>query len=355
MINMRIKHLVIPTIVFAITFIVITFNYYALLANPSFDVGLLYSGTGVSVQSEEKAIWDTLLDIQSDFAENEIESEYEEISLNSYNKQKLTPAQFEEIISNKEAIFILGDNYNDIIEDQIEKNKKTKFILIDNSYDFTSDNVMQISFDENSMTKRAAVSLFNKSETKKLLYITSKSQADAQDDIATFKASVPEAQVAVMYVEDVNNNVDIITKLNTYIEAGYDGYYIADPELNETIVGELKNKQNVINKQFEDETIKNNNLQPGENAVENKYQQRNLYAVTNTFYTYDDGIYKDTNNDGELSYPDNSIIIDSYIKDYELIFNDIIYSIMNYTFTPGDVVIDYTSMQDICQQDKTKC
>ena len=41
MINIRIKHLVIPVIVFSITFIVIVVNYYALLANPAFDVGLI--------------------------------------------------------------------------------------------------------------------------------------------------------------------------------------------------------------------------------------------------------------------------------------------------------------------------
>ena len=355
MINMRTKHLVIPMIVFAVTFIVITLNYYALLANPSFDVGLIYSGTGVNVQSEEKAIWDTLLEVQSDYAENGLETEYEEISLNSYNKQKLTAAQFEEIVSNKEAVFILGDNYNDILSQQIESNKKTKFILIDNSYDYTDDNVMQISFNEKAMTEHAAVSLFEKSETKKILYITSKSPEDAQGDLSVFKASVPDAQVAVMYVDNINNNVDIIAKLNTFIEAGYDAFYIADPELNETIVGEIKTKQNVITKQFEDENTKNSNLQPGESAVENKYQQQNLFVVTNTFYTYDDGIYKDSNNDGELSYPDSSVIVDSYIKDYKQIFSDIIYGIMGYTFTPGDVIIDYTSMQNICEEDETKC
>lgn len=355
MINIRIKHLVIPVIVFAITFIVITLNYYALLANPTFDVGLLYSGTGINVQSEEKAIWDTLLETQANFANSETDSEYEEINLNSYNKEKLTEAQFEEIVNNKEVIFILGDNYNDILADQIDNNKKTKFVLIDNSYDYTSDNVMQISFNEETMTQLAAISLYEKSETKKLVYITSKSEDDAQRDLTAFKTSVPDAQVAVMYVDDVNNNVDIIAKLNTYIDAGYDAFYIADPELNETIVGELKTKQNIITKQFEDENNKNNNLQPGEQPVTNKYQQHNLYVVTNTFYTYDDGIYKDANNDGELSYPDNSVVIDSYIKDYQQTVDEIIYGVMNYTFTPGDIVIDYSSMQIICREDKTKC
>ena len=355
MIHIRVKHIVIPSIVFAITLIIVTFNYYTLVANPTFDVGLLYNGPGVTVQSEEKAVWDSLVDVQNKYKDDENSSSYEEINLNSYNKPKLTAGQLGEIVANKEVLYVLGDSFNDVLLNEINDNKRTKFILIDNSMDFVQPNVIQISFDDFAIAKEAAVSLFSTSKTKQILYITTVPIDLQKDKIESFKDSIPHAEVTVEYVKDINNNVAIVESLDRLYSNGYDSVYVANSELNEVVINQTKIWEVMLDAQILAENEKNNLLSPDEPKISPKYLQNHIKVITNTFNTYDSGVYVDSNEDSLLRYPDLSIIQDSFIKDYDETFLQITNEIIEYDFNPRDILLTPLKLIESCQAQIIKC
>ncbi|MGL5020854.1 MAG: hypothetical protein ACRC5R_02340 [Mycoplasmatales bacterium] len=355
MIRVRVKHIVIPCIVFAITFIIVTFNYYTLVANPTFDVGLLYNGPGITIQSEEKAVWDSLVDVQNKYSDNEISNQYDEINLNSYNKAKLTAGQLDEIVANKEVLYVLGDSFNDVLLKKINYNKRTKFVLIDNSMDFVQPNVIQISFDDFAIAKKSAISLFGISNTKKILYITTVPIDLQREKIDSFKESIPQAEVAIEYVKDINNNVSIVESLDRLYTNGYDGVYVANSELNDVVINQTKIWEVMLDSQILAENEKNNLLKPGEPKIAPKYQQNHIKVITNTFNTYDDGVYVDSNKDSLLGYPDLSIIQDSYLKDYDDTFLQLTKEIMEYDFNPRNIHLTPLELTESCQTQIIKC
>ncbi|MBL0701507.1 MAG: hypothetical protein JJV90_00140, partial [Spiroplasma sp.] len=58
--KIRLKHLLIPVLVFMITFIIVIVNYNRLFSDQAIEVALLYNGPGINVTSEEKNYWDAL-------------------------------------------------------------------------------------------------------------------------------------------------------------------------------------------------------------------------------------------------------------------------------------------------------
>lgn len=350
--KIRLKHLLIPVLVFMITFIIVIVNYNRLFSDQAIEVALLYNGPGINVTSEEKNYWDAL-SLASERYQDEVSGDvFASMKFQSYSYESLSEKKFNEIINNKNIILVLGDDYNEVLNNILDRNKSKQFILVDNSEEFKQKNVSTITYDYKTESNGAAITLLEHSVNDQYLYISTNTQ---NNDIAynlfeeKILKSQPEAVVEHYIVTDIYNNSNIISTIDDYCKLGFDNFYIADPEIAEITISTLVKYQIFLNEElilFQNELLAYEEL--NEEVLEEDqeeleeptfdYLQKNINVLTNTFDFSAKGALFDI--EGEPV----SIVIDSFARPIDEVIFKVIFDYAELEFKVFDKKINMIRM-----------
>ncbi len=346
MINVHIKHLVIPFIVFIVSFMAVIYGYNQITTNPTFDVGYLYSNSNLYDDPTELNFYNQLTQyvVDNEQLEN-IRLETSSYSNENLNKLQELTNRFDLIVMNNIA---MTKNQSNLIKQE----EDTNFILINSdSNNFKNDNAKYINFDYITTAKLAADDLSSASKTHKYLFI----DIDKEDSemytsfVQEVVAKDKDAEVIHYYVEDPYNNIKIRSDLEQYIADGIDSIYVQDTILLEIIVDTVVVKQQEIMEELfvvETEKEKLKEDPEYESTFERKYTQDKINVVTNTFDYRLNGIYADVNEDGILDEQDTTVVLSSYVYNGEAEMVDTINSLINDTFTGSEVILKPTKVKE---------
>lgn len=372
-VTLKLKHLIIPLIVIIITFIGLIFELENTINNTTLDMTFIYSGSELTIDSEEKFIWSSLNEIQNSYALEDKTTSYNAISLDYLNVNTISESQLESLSYKNEIVVIFGDHYNTEIESILQKNSDTNFILIDNTADITEENVININLDKEQEITTSAKKLAANSKTKQLIYVSSIPMDDNMDNYNLFIENSQGCNVAYYYVPNVNDSTAILTALAEYFYLGYDGVYVEDASVYDLVVTAAKDAQvSIIEETLaleesqtptseealtdtttdgevevetttteeptsetdatteEDPTaVAEEEVSETEEEIVDLYKQDTIHVVGNYFDNYIDGVYEDTNLDLTYDYLDKSVVLETYTYDLVTTLTTIIDQILS--------------------------
>ncbi len=361
-VNLKLKHLIIPLIVFLISFISVTNNFRIAIMNPTFDVGYLYNYTNLYDETDELL----LLNDITNYANNE--SNLSNLNLETSSFNNINISKLKELSNRSELIIISNTEITEELVKFFNENSNTYFVLYNCKNDkVLPDNVVTISLDYSKVVEDAAINLSDDSVTNKYLYVTTDKFVD---DYSTFedivKSEFESSEVFIYNINDVDNNTVIRSDIDDYLENGVDSIYIADPRVNDIVISTVLNIQHeIITNQSElqidqaDDKITNeeddnssqsqedkntsqsdeddNTSQSEEDTVEDlKYKQEKINIVNNSYNYKNNGMYFDENKNGLFDNDDLSVVKNSYIFDVSNAINAIDTMIQEDTFIHKD-------------------
>lgn len=317
-IKIKLKHLIIPIIVFTISFVVIINDYRLVLTNPTFDVGFLYTSDNLYDKNDELLLLDTLTSFTSEQVNAGNSVKLETSSFNSINMSKLS-----ELSNRSELIILSHTNITDDLKDFFAENMDTFYILYNCDYegDF-SDNVAAINLDSKSASNQAAVDLLNVSETGKYLYVSTTAKDEEYEHFNdTITKANEKNEVYYYQIDDVDNNTLIRSNILEYLNQGIDSIYVSDPRVSDIVIETSLSVQQDI-EAYNDYLIdfqqeKEENKDSTAVLEEPKYEQNQINVITNTFKNVNNGLYYDENSNGIKEENDFSVVETSYVFDLE--------------------------------------
>lgn len=337
-VKIQIKHLIIPIIVFLITSIVLIYNQYNYINDDTLNITYVFAQGELVNQSEESFVWDALLAVQTDFNNNPNSDKYQEINLNFLKSNSLSKNRLDDLAIKNDVIVIYGDVTNQYLQQVAIDNPQTDFILIDSGVTYNEDNIVQINFNDNELTKQAAQTAVGTTTTNQILYINTVDESDDQY-YQTFVTEVlnsnPKMTITYYQVENITNNVGIINELDKYFEQGYDTIFVADSALNQIVIKGAIDYQEQLDQEQNNQNIDTNV------SVDSQSQQDNINVITTTYDNYLNGVYQDSNKDGVIDEQDDSVVVASFEKDIYTTLKKEINEIANEEFNNKKIELNF--------------
>lgn len=340
-VKVRLKHLLIPCIVFGISFISIVFNSQQLISNKTLDVGFVLATGDVIEPSKPRMVWDAI----STYSIFEEQSEYTNVSVEYVKSTGSKFTKINEIASRSEIVFLYGYEVTDELMSIITNQSETEFVLIDENSDIQVKNLTTINLDIDMIIKNAVSKLTKTITTHNYLFVDTKV---IDSDFELFKSEIlkvdPKAVVTHYYIEDTTFSVDIMSSMHAYFDQGYDSIYINDPELNKIIVEvgrsyqldienykieQLAKQQIIDEQQTESDESDKTIVDPVDEVEPTKYLFDQVKIVTSGYNNIYDGVYADSNEDGLQNELDKSVVVSSAVYDYNVVIEEIIDTIAN--------------------------
>lgn len=160
-----------------------------------------------------------------------------------YQISNSSSAQFNNIINSSEMIIVVGDAFNDFLEESVSNNVDKQFVLIENSMSYSYDNVYQININYNEIYD--AINRVSNEHEKSLLITTNEyseasSLAFYDHEIAT------NPYVKIEVIDSTSDLAELATLIQKDLKNGFTNIYSLDP-YNGTTILETANQFNQDN------------------------------------------------------------------------------------------------------------
>lgn len=320
-VKIQLKHLIIPIIVFGISFISLLYSDIVIIKNPVLDVGFVYTSGDLVEHSSQRLVWDSLLNttvLPEDASYSNINFESQKVSSKNIDK-------INEIAKRSEVLFLINFPVEPELEEVFSKNPRTTFVLLNDDYSSKNDNVVTLNVDKEYILSHAAKSLASNTTTHKYLFVDTPLGSDK--DFATFSKYVgmydPSAVIEAYVVNDPSNSIVVREDIINYFSQGYESIFVNDIILNDLLVNICKNYENdIYNYNLKQSELAEDDLT--NQTQEKKYLFDTVNLITLGYDNVPEGVYRDTNEDGVIDYHDDGVVLQSYIYDFTNITNEII-------------------------------
>lgn len=322
------KKVVIIYIVTLITFASIINNLYRETQNTIPQISVVSSEELSYKISFAQSIFN---DLSVDGAEADELSMY---GASIYQIAQTSSAQLTNIVNSSNTVIIVGDSFNDYLNDLIIDNPERQFVLVENSLNYDFDNVYQINIDYESI-----YSAINRlSAHQKSVVVISSEYSEIAQGIYYQSEIATNGNVKLEIVNDTTNVAGLKTALNKDFKNGFTKVYSLNPYNNSTII-EVVNAYN----QEVQSTIENQALSQAsdvdESTVENEVVDVKDIVDTSA---YIDLSYLTLSQTDYLSQ-DNNKYLSNYLYDASKQMKEVIDSTMKEEISHSDELISITN------------
>lgn len=244
-VKLQLKHIIIVSFVFLLTFGSILSNYADNIYNPTLDVSFINDNGNFTEESDASQIWNTLEKIQDDYNENPDSGQYETMSIENSNLSQTNASRISDYAKQNQLVITYGDTYNAKIEKAIQQNPNTYFVLIDSNASFTYPNVKKIEIDKQQIVAKSATGAAKATHTNKIAFVGTNNEINT-----SYNAFVDEvhktnskAITSPVVIKDVADNVQNQRLIKNQLDQGVDTIYIANRQVNKVATQTAKNYQ----------------------------------------------------------------------------------------------------------------
>lgn len=165
-----------------------------------------------------------------------------------YQIDQKSKAQLSNIVNGSDTIVIIGDTFNDHLEQLITDNASKQFVLVENSGVYDYDNVYQININYNSVYD----SINRVSKNQKSVVVISDEISSLAETRYYEHEIATNGNVKLEVVSNASNVVDLKDKLNKDFAAGFTNVYSLNPYSTSTIIETINDYNNDLIKSQED-------------------------------------------------------------------------------------------------------
>lgn len=238
--------------------------------------------TQISVISSEEFSYKVSFaqNIYSEFAiDAESSSNISTYASSLYQLTSNSTAQLNNIVSSSELLIIVGDGFNETIEDLVTENPEKQFVMIENSMEFDQDNVYQINIDYEEVF--SAIDRVSNEDEQSLVILSDEfSKLSENQYYSNSIANNPNVRLEV--ISNTTDNVAIKQQINKDLNNGFVNVYNLSPYNNSSLL-EIINTFN--------ENVDQSNAKVVDSEVGSEVVKKNQQNVHLKFLSLNDSEY----------------------------------------------------------------
>ncbi len=142
-------------------------------------------------------------------------------------------SQFANIVNSSEVTIVIGDTFNEFMEDMIVENPEKQFVLIENSLDYDEGNVLQINVDYNQVYE--TINRVSNENEGSLVILTDEFSVLAENEYYAHEVTA-NPNVKLEIVSDTTDNVTLEQTITKDLDDGFTNVYNLDPYNNATVI-----------------------------------------------------------------------------------------------------------------------
>lgn len=200
-----------------------------------------------------------------------------------YQLTSNSTAQLNNIVSSSQLLIIVGDGFNQNIEELITENPEKQFVMVENSMEFKQDNVYQINIDYNQIF--SAIDRVSNEDEQSLVILSDEFSKLSENEY--YASSIANnTNVRLEVISNTTDNVAIKQQINKDLNNGFVNVYNLSPYNNSSLL-EIINTYNEKSKQTIDEVDSSETTSEQAQNIDTNVQLNFLSLNDGEYFTQD--------------------------------------------------------------------